>query len=114
MSNQLANTFAALADPTRFQVVEVLRGRQLSAGEIAAKCSTSGPAMSRHLRVLRRTGLVEVVPARNPDEDARLRMYRLRREPFLAVENWVDHVQAFWNRQLNSFKSYAEGKGKRK
>ena len=114
MSNQLGTTFAALADPTRFRVVEALRGRQLSAGDLAAKCSASGPAMSRHLRVLRRTGLVEVVQAQDEEQDARLRMYRLRRERFVSLKDWADHMQTFWNGQLNAFKSYAERKGQRK
>src|SRR5689334_14403382 len=102
------STFAALADPTRLRVVELLRGHDLRAGEIAEKCSMSGPAMSRHLRVLRRSGLVEVV-ATQPDElDARLRVYRLRHEPFLSLKDWVDEMQRFWAGQLNAFKDYAE------
>jgi DNA-binding transcriptional ArsR family regulator len=112
--NQVTTVFAALADPTRLRVVEVLRGRELSAGDLAAKCSASGPAMSRHLRVLRRTGLVEVVQAQDVEQDARLRMYRLRPEPFMSLKDWTDHMQKFWNGQLNAFKSYAEKKGPRK
>jgi DNA-binding transcriptional ArsR family regulator len=106
--NQLPATFAALSDPTRFRVVEILSTRDLPAGELASQCSVSGPAMSRHLRVLRRTGLVEVVHVRPVDDDARLRIYRLRHAPFLSVKDWVDQMQAFWNGQLNAFKTYAE------
>ena len=113
MINQLADTFVALGDPTRFQVVEMLRGRELSAGEIAAKCKVSGPALSRHLRVLRKTGLVEVVQNERAELDARLRVYRLRPEPFSSVKEWVDQVQAFWMGQLNAFRLYAErGQGR--
>jgi DNA-binding transcriptional ArsR family regulator len=108
--NQLATTFSALADPTRFRVVEALRRRELCAGELATNCSMSGPAMSRHLRVLRRSGLVEVVQTARGENDARLRVYRLRPEPFLSVKDWIDHMQAFWNSQLTAFKSYAEHK----
>jgi DNA-binding transcriptional ArsR family regulator len=62
--------------------------------------------MSRHLRVLRAGGLVEVV---TPDErDARLRVYRLRPEPFACLKDWVDHAAAFWTGQLESFKSHVE------
>ncbi|HYL99774.1 MAG TPA: transcriptional regulator, partial [Blastocatellia bacterium] len=68
----------------------------------------------RHLRVLRRTGLVEVVPAQNVEQDARIRMYRLRPEPFASLKDWVDEMQAFWTGQLNAFKTYAERKVKQK
>lgn len=101
-------TFAALADPTRFRVVEILSTRDLPAGELASQCAVSGPAMSRHLRVLRRTGLVEVVHGQPAEDDARLRIYRLRRDPVLSVKDWVDQMQAFWTGQLNAFKTYAE------
>src|SRR5215472_4066541 len=108
--NQLATTFSALADPTRFRVVEALRRRELCAGELAANCSMSGPAMSRHLRVLRKSGLVEVAQTPRAENDARLRVYRLRPEPFLSVKDWVEHMKAFWDSQLTAFKSYAERK----
>jgi DNA-binding transcriptional ArsR family regulator len=108
--NQLSATFAALSDPTRFQVIEMLRRKELCAGELASQCSASAPAMSRHLRILRKTGLIEVVPAQRVEDDARLRVYRLRPEPFLSVKDWADHMQAFWTGQLTAFKSYAERK----
>src|SRR5579859_2930909 len=92
-------TFAALADPTRRCVVELLRERPRRAGELAADCAMSGPAMSRHLRVLRASGLVEVEEERI-EQDARLRVYRLRSEPFLALQAWLDQMQAFWTEQI--------------
>ena len=61
--------------------------------ELAASTEMSAPAMSRHLRVLRASGLVE---AAGVDDDARLRVYRLRREPFVALQAWLDQVEAFW------------------
>ena len=107
MVNDIDTTLAALADPTRRQVVELLRQRPYRAGELAAATSISGPAMSRHLRILRAGGLVEVEeePA---DFDARLRVYRLRPEPFLALGAWLDQVQAFWTDQLGAFKAHVE------
>jgi DNA-binding MarR family transcriptional regulator len=65
----------------------------------------SGPAMSRHLRILRRSGLVE---EDHPPEDARARVYRLRTKPFKALRRWVDEVETFWAGELQSFKSHAE------
>ena len=109
MVNQIADVFTALGDPTRRQVVDLLCRNSLAAGELARECRMSGPAMSRHLRVLRRSGLVEVVQGQ-PESDARIRTYRLRREPFRSLKQWVDHMQTFWNAELAAFKAYAEQK----
>jgi DNA-binding transcriptional ArsR family regulator len=61
--------------------------------------------MSRHLRVLRKTGLVE---EEGVDHDARVRVYRLRPEPFSALRGWLDEVEAFWREELAGFKGHAE------
>jgi len=108
MANLIDAAFSALADHTRRSVVEsLLRGPKRS-GELASGCSVSAPVMSRHLRVLRASGLVEVA---TPDErDARLRVYRLRPEPFACLKDWVDHATAFWTDQLVSFKAHVENK----
>ena len=107
MVNDIDSTLAALADPTRRQVVELLRERPRRAGELAAAVAMSGPAMSRHLRILRASGLVEV-EGEQADSDARLRVYRLRPEPFLALQAWLDQMQAFWADQLGAFKAHVE------
>lgn len=101
----LDRTFAALADPTRRRVIALLCGRPRRAGELSAAARTSAPAMSRHLRMLRSSGLVE----ESPDErDARVRVYRLRRERFAALREWVDEIEAFWVDQLGSFRAHVE------
>ena len=61
--------------------------------------------MSRHLRVLRRCGLVE---EERSDADARARVYRLRPEPFRALHGWIEDVESFWTEQLGAFKEHAE------
>jgi DNA-binding transcriptional ArsR family regulator len=99
---QLDSTLAALADPTRRRVVDLLRERPRRAGELAAAARTSAPAMSRHLRVLRTSGLVE---AELLDEDARERVYRLRPERLRALQTWLD---TFWAGQLDSFRRHVE------
>ncbi|NOK23768.1 ArsR/SmtB family transcription factor [Corallococcus carmarthensis] len=101
----LDRTLAALADPTRRGVVDRLRHRPHPAGELAAAFDMSPPAMSRHLRVLRQTGLVE---ERIDTEDARVRVYSLRPEPFAALRGWLDEVESFWGEQLGAFKAHAE------
>ena len=107
--SDLDATIAALADPTRRFVVETLRQGPRRAGEIADLAGMSNPAMSRHLRVLRKSGLVE---EESPPEDSRIRLYRLRREPFSALETWLEEVQSFWNDQLLAFKAHVDRKSK--
>ena len=84
-----------------------LRGRPYRAGELADSFSMSRPAMSRHLRVLRKAGLVEEDEL---EDDARVRLYRLRHEPFLALRAWLDEVESFWENQLESFKEHVESR----
>ncbi len=105
---RLDGTLAALADPARRGVVDLLRRKPRRAGELAAALDLSPPAMSKHLRVLRKTGLVE--ESELPD-DARVRVYRLRPEPFAALRDWIDEVESFWSDQLSSFKAHVESLG---
>ena len=105
MGNGVEDVFVALADPTRRRVVELLGDRPRRAGELAAAAGTSAPVMSRHLRILLDTGFV--ADERVPD-DARLRVFRLRQEPVLALQAWLDQLQAHWNEQLGAFKRYVE------
>ncbi len=105
MVNEIDATLTALADPTRRRIVELLRERPQRAGELVAAFEVSAPAISRHLRVLRRNGLVT---ERGVEEDARIRVYELRHEPFIALQSWLDQVQAFWTDQLGAFKEHAE------
>jgi DNA-binding transcriptional ArsR family regulator len=106
-ADALDHTLAALAEPTRRRVVDLLRERPRRAGELANAFHASAPAMSRHLRVLRKHGLVEEERGGDPG-DSRHRIYRLRREPFNDLHAWLDQVQAFWNEQLGAFKEHAE------
>jgi len=105
MGNDVGSVFLALADPTRRRVIELLGERERRAGELSAAAGTSAPAMSRHLRILLDAGFV--VDERVPN-DARLRVFRLQREPVLALQAWLDQLQAHWNEQLGAFKRYVE------
>jgi DNA-binding transcriptional ArsR family regulator len=98
-------TLIALADPTRRRVIELLRSGPRRAGEVASALQMQQPAMTRHLRLLRETGLVHEEGLR---EDARVRVYRLRRAPFDALRSWLDQVESFWSFQLDGFKEHAE------
>jgi DNA-binding transcriptional ArsR family regulator len=103
--NDLDETLAALADPTRRHVIDLLRDGPRRASELAAAADMTRPAMSRHLRVLRASGLVDVETL---DDDARGRVYSLRADRFLALQAWLDQVQAFWSEQLGSFQQHTQ------
>jgi DNA-binding transcriptional ArsR family regulator len=102
MANDL---FSVLADPTRRRVLELLSDRPRRAGELAAAAGTSAPVMSRHLRILLETGFVA---DERVADDARARVFRLRREPIGDVQAWLDQLQAQWKEQLASFKRHVE------
>jgi DNA-binding transcriptional ArsR family regulator len=101
----LDRTLAALADPTRRGVVELLHEKPCRAGELAESLGLSPPAMSRHLRVLRTSGLVDAPPQ---GDDARVRVYRLRPGPFSVLRRWLDEVESFWRLELTAFKQHTE------
>ncbi len=100
-------TFLALADPTRLAIVRLLGKKPLCSSDIADALGTHRPATSRHLRILRQSGIVEETSVA---DDARVRMYRLRRGAFTRVHDWLDEVEAFWGDQLGAFKEHVQGK----
>jgi DNA-binding transcriptional ArsR family regulator len=102
-------TFAALADRTRRGVIELLRRQPRRASDLADALGASRPAMSRHLRVLRTSGLVETTL----EDDGRERIYRLRPDPFSQLRGWLEQVEMFWTLQLGAFKDHVERKKKK-
>jgi DNA-binding transcriptional ArsR family regulator len=99
----LDRTLVALADPRRRRVVDLLRKGPRRAGELAEATRISFPAMSRHLRALRESGLVE----EGRDEfDSRVRVYRLRPEPMAELKAWIEETETLWARQLTAFKAH--------
>lgn len=105
MTAALDATLAALADPNRRRVVELLRERPRRAGELAQAAGLTAPAMSRHLRTLRRSGLVEET---HPEFDARVRVYQLRPEPMVHLLRWLEETERMWSEQLTAFKAHVE------
>ncbi len=108
--NAIDDTLFALSDPTRRRVVDLLREQPRRASDLADELDTSRPAMSRHLRVLRTSGLVE---EEHGGADARERVYRLRRPPFAGLRKWVEEVEAFWTLELDAFKHHVEARARR-
>lgn len=102
---QVDRTLAALADPHRRRVVDLLSERPRPAGELARELGLAPPAMSRHLRTLRESGLVE---ESHPEFDARVRIYALRPEPMVHLLRWLEESERLWGEQLAAFKAHVE------
>lgn len=103
-----AEVFNALSDPTRRAVLDLLRGGNLPAGEIAGAFPISRPAVSKHLRLLRRARLV------NETRSSRYRLYSLNPTPLKAVDTWLNPYRGFWEASLTSLKSVVENERSRK
>lgn len=95
-------TFQALADPTRRAVLDLLRRGGQPAGQIAQAFPVSRPAISKHLRLLRRAHLVR------EHREGRHRVYHLNPEPLRAVDSWLEHYRSFWSASLTSLKAFVE------
>jgi DNA-binding transcriptional ArsR family regulator len=94
--------FRAIADPTRRDILALLRGRRHTVGEIAQNFPASRPAISKHLRLLRSAGLVVT------NRRGTARICELNAKPLRTVNDWLHQYEAFWNDSLLSLKSYLE------
>jgi DNA-binding transcriptional ArsR family regulator len=106
MTASVDRTLAALADPHRRRVVDLLRERPHRAGELAEAVGLTPPAMSRHLKALRQSGLVE---ESHPEFDARVRVYALRPGPMDELKAWLEIAETHWVDQLSALKAHVEG-----
>jgi len=98
----------ALSDPSRRTVLEILRDHPASAGELADALPIARPGVSRHLRVLREAGLVDV------RQEAQRRIYSLRPDPLVDVDVWLENYRALWRNRLDALHTeVARGKRKR-
>lgn len=86
----------ALADESRRTVLDILRDHPATAGELAAALPIARPGVSRHLRVLREAGLVDV------EADAQRRVYSLRPDAFVEVDEWLAHYRVLWQARLDA------------
>ena len=89
----------ALADGSRRTVLEILRDHPATAGELADALPIARPGVSRHLRVLREAGLVDV------RQEAQRRIYTLRLAPFAEVDTWLEDYRALWRKRLDALHS---------
>ena len=93
------NALAALADPTRRRIVELVGERERSAGEIASHFATSRPAVSRHLRLLREHGLI------SERREGQRRLYSLDPAPLADLDAWLDRYRRFWTNRLDALET---------
>jgi DNA-binding transcriptional ArsR family regulator len=94
--------FRAIADPTRREILGLLRGRRYAVGEIAEKFRMSRPAVSKHLRLLRRVGLVVT------KNEGTARICHLNAAPLRAVDDWLRDYQELWGESLRNLKRFVE------
>jgi DNA-binding transcriptional ArsR family regulator len=91
------NAVAALADPTRRRILELLTDGERSAGEIASQFRMTRPGVSRHLRVLREQGLVQA------RAEGQRRLYSLDPAPLAELDDWLARYRGFWTNRLDAF-----------
>jgi DNA-binding transcriptional ArsR family regulator len=95
-------SFAVLAETTRREILNLLRDGERPVGELVNQLHLSQPAVSKHLRILRDAGLVEVRP------DAQRRLYRLRLEPLAEIDAWLAPYRRMWTRSLDKLEQHLE------
>lgn len=99
----MTNAFEILAEPNRRRVLDLLRERERTVGELVDALGMSQPAVSKHLRVLRDAGLVEA------RVDAQRRIYTLRPEPLADVDAWLEPYRKFWRGKLAALQRHLDG-----
>jgi DNA-binding transcriptional ArsR family regulator len=94
--------YTALAEPHRRQILDLLRHGERSVNELVAYVRISQPGVSKHLRVLREAGLVEVRP------EGRRRWYGLRAQPLAEVDEWLEPYRVYWSGRLDALERHLE------
>ncbi|MEA2221012.1 MAG: hypothetical protein QOJ35_3638 [Solirubrobacteraceae bacterium] len=94
--------YAALAEPHRREILDLLRGGERSVGDLVGRLELSQPGVSKHLKVLREAGLVA------SRADGKRRMYALRGQPLAEVDAWLEPYRAFWSGRLDALERHLE------
>ncbi|WP_433007767.1 ArsR/SmtB family transcription factor [Kribbella sp. CA-294648] len=98
----MATTFEVLAEPRRRQILDLLRDGERPVGELVDELDLSQPAVSKHLKVLRDAGLVEV------RQDAQRRWYRLRPAPLVEIDSWLEPYRYLWRDRLDALEAHLD------
>jgi DNA-binding transcriptional ArsR family regulator len=96
------DTLAALAEPNRFRIVELLRAGPSSVNDIGGRLQLNQPQVSKHLRVLKESGLVDVEPR------AQQRLYELRAQPLRELHDWLERYRQLWDSRFNELDDVIE------
>jgi len=102
----MATAFAVLAEPTRRRILDLLREKPRSVGDLVERLGLSQPGTSKHLRVLREAGLVRVRP------EAQTRWYELQPEPLAEVDAWLGPYRQLWAGRLDALERHLDGKAR--
>ena len=94
--------FEVLAEPNRRRILDLLREQERPVGALVAELGISQPAVSKHLRVLRDAGLVEVTA------DAQRRVYRVRAEPLREIDDWLTPYRKAWGRRIDALERHLD------
>jgi DNA-binding transcriptional ArsR family regulator len=95
-------SFEVLAEPNRRTILDLLRVRELPVGELVSRLSLTQPAVSKHLRILREAGMVEV------RADARRRLYRVRAEGLRGLDRWIRPYRKMWEASLDKLENHLD------
>ncbi|WP_026911970.1 ArsR/SmtB family transcription factor [Patulibacter minatonensis] len=96
------SAYAALAEPHRRRILDLLRDGERPAGDLVERLDLSQPGVSKHLRVLREAGLVNV------RTDGRRRLYSLRPDPLVEVDQWIAPYRVYWSNRLDALERHLE------
>ena len=102
MAYKIDDVFSALADQNRRQILMMLAADKMTVNSIADKFNISRPAVSKHLKILLNTNLVQ------PSKKGRERYYQLNVEPLNEVKNWLEFYDRFWDEKLHLLKNLVE------
>lgn len=98
----MSSTFEVLAEPRRREILDLLRAGERPVGELVERLALTQPAVSKHLKVLREAGLVDV------RQDAQRRWYRLRPEPLVEIDQWLAPYRQLWHQNLDALERHLE------
>jgi DNA-binding transcriptional ArsR family regulator len=100
----VTSTFEVLAEPTRRRILDLLRDQERPVNDLVGRLALSQPGVSKHLKVLRDAGLVEV------RQDAQRRLYRVRAEPLAEIEAWLAPYRRLWANTLDALEQHLDAK----
>ncbi|WP_199433489.1 ArsR/SmtB family transcription factor [Qaidamihabitans albus] len=98
----MASTFEVLAEPRRREILDLLRTGERPVGDLVDRLALTQPTVSKHLKVLREAGLVDV------RHDAQRRWYRLRPEPLAEIDEWLEPYRRLWNASLDALERHLD------